>query len=580
MVADKIQPKPGGRVLFQRPNLFTPLFLLTGATLFATDGAKGEEPDWSEEATLPSSGERANIYRLPDAEWGDAVARGLQHALTYPVTVTGALVPVRPLRALLDGNAGPLSRLMALPVRRAAGANSFDGFMASLGLLPYPTENGTGGIFFPVATRPSFRMGFTTIHRDGAEGLTFSCATCHVASLFGRPVVGLNNRFQRANSFFLRGATAFRAIAAVDASMRAVGASRAEITMLHSTARHLRFTSATQPQALGLDTSLAQVALSLAKRGLDPDAALDPLAARNPRANLLDSTVADSKPAVWWNLKYKTRWLSDASIRSGNPVHTNFLWNEIGRGTDLRKLGTWLNANQRVVRDLTAAVFATQAPRYTEFFPASALDENAARRGQGQFLKLCARCHGSYAKAWDEPGAERLQGAARFATTRVQYSPRTFAIDVGTDPARAAGMAAFGDRLNALRISRQIRTRVEAQRGYVPPPLVGIWARWPYLHNNSVPSLCALLTRSEARPSRYVAVPAADPERDFDSRCVGYPLDSAAAGSWRLRIAHAFDARKAGLSNRGHDEGIFLEGGRELLSAAEKLDLIEFLKTL
>tara|TARA_Y100001958_G_scaffold142390_1_gene118534 strand:- start:377 stop:508 length:132 start_codon:yes stop_codon:yes gene_type:complete len=41
-----------------------------------------------------------------------------------------------------------------------------------------------------------------------------------------------------------------------------------------------------------------------------------------------------------------------------------------------------------------------------------------------------------------------------------------------------------------------------------------------------------------------------------------------------------YDSRKPGLSRFGHDEGIFLENGKELLSPQEKLQLIQFLQTL
>jgi len=48
--------------------------------------------------------------------------------------------------------------------------------------------------------------------------------------------------------------------------------------------------------------------------------------------------VADSKPAVWWGLKYKNRWLSDGSVVSGNPIFTNIIWNELVTLNDLTDL--------------------------------------------------------------------------------------------------------------------------------------------------------------------------------------------------------------------------------------------------
>ena len=77
----------------------------------------------------------------------------------------------------------------------------------------------------------------------------------------------------------------------------------------------------------------------------------------DPEPNPLNYHPVDSKPSVWWNLKYKNRWLSDGSVVSGNPIFTNILWNEIGRGSDLKELEKWLDDNSKVVEDMTSFVF-------------------------------------------------------------------------------------------------------------------------------------------------------------------------------------------------------------------------------
>jgi hypothetical protein len=146
-------------------------------------------------------------------------------------------------------------------------------------------------------------------------------------------------------------------------------------------------------------------------------------------------------------------------------------------------------------------------------------------------------------------------------------------VDVGTDPGRRLGMAPL-ERLNDLAISKKIGVVIQRQDGYVPPPLVGIWARWPYFHNNSVPSLCAVLTRHEMRPEKYSAVEADDPARDFDSECNGYPRQPIS------KVRSVFDTSRLGMRNTGHDEGIFLKNGKELLTRENKEDLIRFLQTL
>jgi mono/diheme cytochrome c family protein len=290
--------------------------------------------------------------------------------------------------------------------------------------------------------------------------------------------------------------------------------------------------------------------------------------------------IADSKPAVWWNLKYKNRWLSDGSIVSGNPVHTNFLWNEIGRGTDLRELETWLFENDETIRELTAAVFASRPPRYEKFFGVGSIEIEKAKKGQKHFAMACARCHGTYTKAWDLPSAGTLSDEALLQNVKLTYHKKTPVRNVGTDPGRYLGMKEFADALNSLQISKSIGTVVEPQTGYVPPPLDGIWSRWPYFHNNSVPNLCALLTVSQKRPVTYWAGKADDKDRDFDQDCVGYPLEEKTPAAWKKDKNQFYDTRKEGLRNSGHDVGIILEDGVEIFSASEKMELIEFLKTL
>ncbi len=221
--------------------------------------------------------------------------------------------------------------------------------------------------------------------------------------------------------------------------------------------------------------------------------------------------MADSKPAVWWTLKYKTRWLSDGSIVSGNPIFTNFLWNEIGRGTDLVLLEAWLEENRATVDELTVAAFASTPPHYTEFFGPESIDLAAAQRGEELFNATCASCHGTYEKDWDAPNAGELDAAGLMRTTRVVYHAQTPVLDVGTDLQRAQGMAAFASRLNELAISQWMETVVEVQAGYVPPPLDGIWMRYPYLHNGSVPTLCDLLSPAGERTAVFHNGPADDP---------------------------------------------------------------------
>jgi hypothetical protein len=71
-----------------------------------------------------------------------------------------------------------------------------------------------------------------------------------------------------------------------------------------------------------------------------------------------------------------------------------------------------------------------------------------------------------------------------------------------------------------------------------------------------------------------------NPSSDFDFACNGYPLGARVPSAWLERREHFYDTGRPGLSNQGHDEGLFLKDGREIFSSDNKRDLIQFLQTL
>src|SRR5690606_11302303 len=135
------------------------------------------------------------------------------------------------------------------------------------------------------------------------------------------------------------------------------------------------------------------------------------------------------------------------------------------------------------------------------------------------FTQTCKECHGEYVKNWSLPEASSMGKAWQIKTAEVRYHDQTPVKKVGTDPQRAEGMKHFADGLNELAISKMMKTVVEPQDGYVPPPLVGVFMRYPYFHNNAVPNLCALFTAPEKRPKTFYQGPAKNIETDFDFDC-------------------------------------------------------------
>ncbi len=111
----------------------------------------------------------------------------------------------------------------------------------------------------------------------------------------------------------------------------------------------------------------------------------------------------------------------------------------------------------------------------------------------------------------------------------------------------------------------------EQPAGYVAPPLDGIWATAPYLHNGSVPTLWHLL-HAEQRPVLW-----SRRDNGFDRERMGINAAThdrlpESANSLHQRRQY-FDTRRFGKSAAGHRFP-------EKLNEQQKRAVLEFLKTL
>ena len=159
------------------------------------------------------------------------------------------------------------------------------------------------------------------------------------------------------------------------------------------------------------------------------------------------------------------------------------------------------------------------------------------------------------------------------------YPNKIIALDViGTDPARAQGLS---DRLvahyNSTWLGAEYPVNTERE-GYQAPPLDGIWATAPYLHNGTVPTLHTLLL-SSTRPRRFTRPTSTDFEH-YDPVLVGWRFtDVSAEKPSSTPRRSAFQAKfivetaRFGMGNGGHTFG-------DRLSEEQRMDLIEYLKTL
>ena len=135
-------------------------------------------------------------------------------------------------------------------------------------------------------------------------------------------------------------------------------------------------------------------------------------------------------------------------------------------------------------RDIQAYFKSLEPPKYP--FP----DRPEKGRAAASFSRTTASaCHGTYGPEGVYPNEiVALKGSA---PTRAGWPVRSPGRPLQLDLARG-------------RVSVQPRGM-----GYQAPPLDGIWASAPYLHNGSVPTLHALLD-SKTRPSRFTRPPSTD----------------------------------------------------------------------
>ena len=107
--------------------------------------------------------------------------------------------------------------------------------------------------------------------------------------------------------------------------------------------------------------------------------------------------------------------------------------------------------------------------------------------------------------------------------------------------------------------------------GYANAPLDGVWARAPYLHNGSVPTLYDLLTPADHRNGGQTTFYTG--HAVYDTVNVGFRTDVATTNGHK---SFAYVITEPGNSNKGHTGARY---GTEL-SEEDKRALIEYLKTL
>ncbi|MFO0907276.1 MAG: c-type cytochrome [Isosphaeraceae bacterium] len=257
----------------------------------------------------------------------------------------------------------------------------------------------------------------------------------------------------------------------------------------------------------------------------------------------LGANLPEMDTIAWWNYGPKSTMYYDGRTPADSTRSMmQFLLGEKSRSE--------FEALEPTFREIQAYLRSITPPKYP-----FAIDQARAEQGRRVFENRCSKCHGTYGE-------------------NPSYPNEIVALKViGTDPSRATGMS---DRMIAHYNATWFATEHPADpvmTGYQAPPLRGIWATAPYLHNGSVPTLRHLL-RSGERPARFLRPPSTEFEH-YDQERVGWksPVVTDPGRLSPEEKRRFFDASRFGLGNGGHTFG-------DALGEADLANLIEYLKTL
>jgi mono/diheme cytochrome c family protein len=237
--------------------------------------------------------------------------------------------------------------------------------------------------------------------------------------------------------------------------------------------------------------------------------------------------------------------------REGLQLH----WDGDNDSVDERNLSAGLGAgitpvtvDHELLKRVRDWIWTLPPPKYPY-----AVDAALVARGSATYQRDCLACHGDHrfregVRAGDRLG--KVEPIEKIATDRHRLDSYT--------PVFAANQYMLFPE-SEYRFKRFTKTD-----GYANHPLDGIWARAPYLHNGSVPTLWDLLQEPAARPAVFYRG-----YDVFDQVNVGFVSGVPEADG---RAFFRYDTAIPGNGNGGHIYGT-------KLTADEKRALIEYMKT-
>jgi hypothetical protein len=506
---------------------------------------------------------RENPYSIPSDQLDRHLNRGRIEAVHAPFPRADFLIPLAPLRRFLNNEGSLFGRGVSSSIKAMINVKNLEGFYDWLGLTRYtPRENPLRPYAIPKPHRyehENLPLGIALFHDDqGTPGLGFNCMNCHGGQILGQSVLGLPNRFPRMYHFTRFGDTMMK-LSPMKMTKSMFKMTPLEFQQFKKAVELNHFTKTQRPPTLGIDTSLAQVLMSLARRAPDGEATLVKGYERKTPQFIKEEFI---KPSPWWIMKYKNKFLIDGSLTAGHPLEFIILMGEVMFANDLNIVDRWVNQkqNQDIIRDVTTAIFHSKAPSYFDFYPKHSVSLERVEKGHQIYENRCSTCHGSY----QANGTDSL-------TYKLKYFTDTPVMDVGTG-SRFQTMQYAEQELSNLNFYKKRNFQITPQKGFIAQPLDGVWVRFPYLHNGSIPNLCELLKPPYQRVEHFYQGEFHTKD-DMDHECVGYPTGKKTPLAWMKNKKGLFKTNRPGHSNQGHDFGTDL-------SSDEKKSLIEFLRLI
>lgn len=388
---------------------------------------------------------------------------------------------------------------------------------------------------------------------DGAEVVNYNCLACHGGKFNGEVVIGLGN----ATADFTTRLGGETPVPLDDALLDQLGLTEAEKNNLRKIqSRAEALAPHTQMRTVGMNPAEIFAVVLMIHHDRDTlewsDEPLAPYAVRDEEGNLMEDARLTSDPPPWWRAHKKNALFYNGMARGDHrgtmALATSICVDSVDRAEEVDEM----------FRDIQAFVSSVRPPEYP-----FAIDDALASEGHDLFMDNCSGCHGTYG-ASDEDDT---------------YPNLLIPLEViGTDPAVAeAGTVHAPELVDWYNDSfyGQI-TRMDPNNpfpGYMPPPLDGIWATAPYLHNGSVPTI-ELMLNSRERPTAWRRVDL--DSTHYDEEALGWPYEAVEGRQTDAPEAERkfiYDTRYFSQSNAGHTFGDHLTDG-------ERRAVLEYLKTL